>query len=408
MRQQPQRELEQAQRVIIGMDPHKRSVTIEVITPDESVIGAGRFGTDAAGYAALTDYVNQLQPDPGLRVWAIEGCAGIGHHVATRLLADGEHVLDVPPKLSARIRMFTIGQGRKTDATDAHSVALAAVRTTGLRPVVVDEQLAVLRVLVDRRRALGEDHTRMVSQLHHLLLELIPGGAKKDLSAAQAKKLLAGVRPRDAAGKTRRRVAAELIGDLERIHARTKAADKELRTLVSATGSGLLDLHGIGPTGAARLLVEVGDITRFPNRDHFASWNGTAPIDASSGDQVRHRLSRAGNRQINRVIHTMAVVQLRHPSTEGRAYYERRKADGKTSMEAMRALKRRLSNLIYKTLLDDALQHPGAGMVTDPGGQRGNDSDSSATGSQPQHRLFGQATPGPVTPHPTTGLPQVS
>jgi transposase len=177
---------------------------------------------------------------------------------------------------------------------------------------------------------------------------------------------------------------------------------------VAATGTGLLDLHGIGPSGAARLLVEVGDITRFPNRDHFASWNGTAPIDASSGDQVRHRLSRAGNRQINRVLHTMAVVQLRHPTTEGRAYYDRRTADGKTSMEAMRALKRRLSNLIYKTLLDDALKTTAAGMATDPGGQRGNDSVSSAAGSQPQHRLFGQPTPGPVEPHPTTALPQVS
>lgn len=187
----------------------------------------------------------------------------------------------------------------------------------GLRSVVNDEQLAVLRVLVDRRRSLGEDHTRMVSQLRHLLLELIPGGAKKDLSAAQAKALLAKVRPRDAAGKTRRRVAAELVADLERICAK-KAADKELRELVAATGTSLLDLNGIGPSGAARLVVEVGDITRFPDRGHFASWNGTAPIDASSGDQVRHRLSRAGNRQINRVLHIMATVQLRNP-TEGRA-----------------------------------------------------------------------------------------
>ena len=126
------------------------------------------------------------------------------------------------------------------------------------------------------------------------------------------------------AGKTRRRVAAELIGDLERIYARKKAADKELRELVAATGTGLLDLHGIGPSGAARLLVEVGDITRFPDRNHFASWTGTAPIDASSGDHVRHRLSRGGNRQINRTLHMMATVQLRNP-TEGRAYYDRKK-----------------------------------------------------------------------------------
>ena len=131
-----------------------------------------------------------------------------------------------------------------------------------------------------------------------------------------------------------------------------------------------MDLHGIGPSGAARLLVEVGDITRFPDRDHFASWNGTAPIDASSGDQVRHRLSRAGNRQINRVLHIMATVQLRNP-TEGRAYYDRRKADGKTSMEAMRALKRRLSNIVYRTMVDDAITATAQRLKDGPGRANG-------------------------------------
>src|SRR3954464_2108882 len=194
----------------------------------------------------------------------------------------------------------------------------------------------------------------MISQLHQLLLELIPGGAKKDLSAAQAKALLAKVRPRDTVGKTRRRVAAELISDLERIYQRKKAANKELTELLAATGTTLTDLPGIGPSGAARLLVEVGDITRFPNKAHFASWNGTAPIDASSGDQVRHRLSRAGNRQINRVLHIMARVQLRNPS-EGRDYYDRKKADGKAPMEAMRCLKRRLSDIVYQQMLNDAI-----------------------------------------------------
>lgn len=390
-------------RVVIGMDPHKRSVTIEVMTADETVLGGGRYGTDAAGFAAMSRYVSQF-PD---RIWAIEGCSGIGHHVAMRILAAGEEVLDVPPKLSARTRVFATGQGRKTDATDAHSVALVGTRMAGLRPVVNDEQLAVLRLLVDRRRSLGDEHTRKTSQLHQLLLELIPGGAKKDLSAAQAKALLATVRPRDVVGKTRRRVAAELVADLERIYARKKAANKELTELVKATGTTLLDLHGIGPSGAARLLVEVGDITRFPDRDHFASWNGTAPIDASSGDQVRHRLSRAGNRQINRVVHIMATVQLRN-ATEGRAYYDRRKAEGKTSMEAMRALKRRLSNIVYKTLLDDTITHAAAGSRTGPGGQRGDDSDSSAAGSQPHTSSSDKPLPGPAEPQPRTTLPAAS
>ena len=170
-------------RVVIGMDPHKRSATIEVMAGDETIIGAGRFGTSRDGYAAMIKYAKQW-PN---RIWAIEGCQGIGRHIAHRLLADDEQVVDVPPKLSARARVFATGQGRKTDATDAHSIALVGTRMTGLRPVVNDEQLALLRILVDRRRCLGADHTRMISQLHQLLLELIPGGAKKSLSAAQAK-----------------------------------------------------------------------------------------------------------------------------------------------------------------------------------------------------------------------------
>ena len=165
--------------VVIGMDPHKRSVTIEVMTSDEQVLGGGRFTTDVEGFTSLLAYA-AAWPN---RVWAVEGCAGIGRHVAQRLIAEGESVVDVPAKLSARVRVFATGQGRKTDDTDAHSIALVGVRMTGLRAVVDDEQLELLRILVDRRRSLGEDHTRMVSQLHQLLLELIPGGAKKDLSA---------------------------------------------------------------------------------------------------------------------------------------------------------------------------------------------------------------------------------
>jgi transposase len=390
---------ETTRQVVIGMDPHKRSVTIEVMDAEETVLDGGRFGTDEAGFAAMTDYVNRFTD----RVWAIEGCNGIGHHIAARLVELGEDVVDVPPKLSARARVFSTGQGRKTDATDAHSVALVGTRMSGLRPVVNNEELAVLRVLVDRRGWLGEEHTRKVAQLHHLLLELIPGGAKKDLSAAQAKALLAKVRPRDVAGKARRRVAAELVADLERIYLRKKAADKELTELLRSTGTSLLDLNGIGPTGAARLLVDVGDVARFPDRGHFASWNGTAPIDASSGDHVRHRLSRQGNRQINRTLHIMATVQLRRPS-EGRAYYDRKRADGKSPMEAMRCLKRRLSDLVYKTMLDDLAKTTGTG----PGGQRGNDSDSSATGSQPHTGSSDRSLPGPARHHPRTPLPAAS
>ncbi|WP_131104668.1 IS110 family transposase [Ornithinimicrobium sufpigmenti] len=387
-------------RVVIGMDPHKRSVTIEVMTADESILGGGRFSTDADGYARLLAYARAWPH----RVWAVEGCAGIGKHVADRLVADGEDVVDVPAKMSARVRIFTTGQGRKTDATDAHSIALVGVRMSGLRPVINDDQLEVLRMCVDRRRSLGEEHTRKVCQLHKLLLELIPGGAKTSLSAAQAKELLKKVRPTTAAGKVRKAHAVELAEDLAKIYARTKAADKELKALVEATGTTLMSLHGIGPSGAARLLVEVGDVTRFPDRNHFASWTGTAPIDASSGEHTRHRLSRGGNRQINRVLHIMAVVQLRTRTTEGRAYYDRKKAGGKTSMEALRCLKRRLSDLVYKAMLDDLAGH----TKTGPGGHKGDDSDSSATGSQPAAGSSDKPLPGPATTKPTTTLPAAS
>jgi transposase len=144
-------------RVVIGMDPHKRSVTIEVMAPDETVLGAGRYATDVAGFRSM---MHCAKPWPE-RVWAIEGCSGIGRQVANRLLADGELVVDVPPKLSARTRVFATGQGRKTDATDAHSVALVGTRMAGLRPVINDQQLAILRILVDRRRSVGDDHTRI-------------------------------------------------------------------------------------------------------------------------------------------------------------------------------------------------------------------------------------------------------
>jgi transposase len=180
------------------------------------------------------------------------------------------------------------------------------------------------------------------------------------------------------------------LSDLERIYQRKKEANKELSTLLAATGTSLTSLHGVGPSGAARLLAEVGQVTRFPTRAHFASWNGTAPIDASSGDQVRHRLSRAGNRQINRVLHIMAVVQLRNP-TQGRAYYDRKVAAGKTPREAMRALKRRLSDVACRQMTTDA-----KARETGPGGHVGAAADSGAAGLHPSTGTSEKSLPGPA------------
>jgi transposase len=384
--------------VVIGMDPHKRSATIEIIDDRQKVLSGGRFGTDRDGYRAMLAAGRKF----GDRIWAVEGCNGIGRHIAQRLVADGEPVVDVPAKLSARARVFSTGQGRKTDPAGAHSVALAGLHSPGLRVITADDAMVALRLLADRRDELGVARSQTVNRLHRLLLELLPGGAKKFLSAAQAKDLLATVRPRDIAGKTRRRLAAEMVTELTRIDKRIKTADTELKELVTATGSSLLQLHGIGPSGAARLLGDVGDIARFADKGRFASWNGTAPLDASSGDQVRHRLSRAGNRRINRTLHIMAIVALRN-DTEGRAYYRRKLAAGKTTMEALRCLKRRLSDVVCQQMRTDAKR-----LAAGPGGHTGASSQSSAADSHPGIGTSDKSLPGPATSKLRTGLPAAS
>ena len=380
--------------VIVGMDPHKRSATIEVIDAREKVLAQGRFGTGQDGYKMMLA-VGRRFPD---RTWAAGGCGGIGRHLAQRLIADGEIVLDVPAKLSARARVSATGQGRKSDPVDAHSVAVAALRTDGLQVVAADGETVALRLLADRRDGLGHARTDTVNRLHRLLLELLPGGAKKFLSAQQARALLAAVRPRDIAGRTRRQLASELISELAAIDKKIKAANTQLTELVAATGSGLQGLNEIGPSSAARLLGDIGDISRFANRGHFASWNGTAPIEASSGEQKRHRLSRAGNRRINRVLHIMAIVQLRY-DTEGRAYYRRKLAAGKTSMEAIRCLKRRLSDVVYRQMTNDA-KAPGTG----PGGHLGTATGSSAAGSNLCTGTSEKSLPGPAANDPMPNL----
>jgi transposase len=174
-------------------------------------------------------------------------------------------------------------------------------------------------------------------------------------------------------GKTMRRMAAEELTDLVAVDAKLKAIKNELRAAFTDRGSHLMDLFGVGPAGAARILCDVGDVARFPDRNHFASWTGTAPLDASSGEQIRHRLSRAGNRRMNHVIHIAAIVQIRH-DTAGRAYYRRKVAAGKTPMEALRCLKRRLSDAVYRQLVADTRAIDEAG----PGGHSGASSQSSA------------------------------
>ena len=385
-------------KMYIGVDPHKLSATIEVLDDHETVLAKGRFATDKAGYAAMRKTVSGWSE----RVWAVEGSNGAGRPLAQQLLADGEYVVDVPAKLSARARSFDTGHNRKTDAHDAHAVAVVAVRTGGLRVLTYDEELEVLRMLVDRRDELTRTRVQTVNRLHRLLSELTPGQAKKDLTALQAKAILAGVRPRDLAGKTRRRLAAEQLAELVTVEKKMKALTKELKAMVLARGSTLMDLTGVGPVVAARILADVGDVARFADRNRFASWTGTAPLDASSGEQIRHRLSRAGNRKMNHVLHIAAACQARL-DTPYRRYYRRKLAQGKTRPEAMRCLKRRISDAVYRQLLTDArraefnaaAEHESA----DPGGHCGASLTSSAADSHPLIDTSDQPLPGPA--HPT-------
>jgi transposase len=245
-----------------------------------------------------------------------------------------------------------------------------------------DAELEVLRMLVDRREELSRAKVQAVNRLHRLLSELVPGQSKKDITAVQAKAILASVRPRDAVGKTRKRLAFEQLAEMVAIEKKMKAASQELKALVVARGSHLMDLTGVGPVVAARILADVGDVARFADRNRFASWTGTAPLDASSGEQIRHRLSRAGNRKANHVIHIAAACQIRLEGP-GRAYYRRKLAAGKTRMEAMRCLKRRISDALYRQLRADARTGARVGSNAGPGGHRGASHVSSAAGFHP-------------------------
>ncbi|MFQ6332123.1 IS110 family transposase [Nocardia sp. CWNU-33] len=163
--------------VIIGMDPHKHSATIEVIDETGRVLATGRYRTEATGYAEMLTATQRFTD----RVWAVEGCNGIGRDLAHRLVHDGETVIDVPAKLSAQVRVFATGNGRKTDPVDAHSVVLAALHAPNLRRVTADPELIALGMLADRRDELGRARTETLCRLHRLLLELIAGGAKQFL-----------------------------------------------------------------------------------------------------------------------------------------------------------------------------------------------------------------------------------
>jgi len=236
--------------------------------------------------------------------------------------------------------------------------------------------------------------TQVVCRLHAVLCELVPGGVARAIIAAHAARLVGSITPSGAVEAARCELAAAFPGDLRRIDAQLRETRKKLAAAVRASGTSLTGLLGVGPVIAATVIGGAREVSRFPDRDHFAADNGTAPIEVSSGNRKACRLSRRGNRRLNHAIHMAAVTQIRQRHSEGRACFDKKPGEGKTRKEALRALKRRISDVIFTRLRADAQR--AAGPANGPGGQQGNDSAASAAGSHPRHRLFGKATPGPA------------
>src|SRR6266516_3896050 len=316
---------------MIGVDPHKGSHTAVVLDAGEVVLGQVRV---TARRDQLLRLQRWAQPWPD-RVWAVEGARGLGHLLAQQLLACGERVVDVQPKLAARVRLLNTGAVNKNDPNDARSVAVAALRSSDLREVLVEDQTAVLRLWARRYRDLGSARTQLVCRLHAVLCELVPGGFAKEISAGQAAVVLSGLSPRDAIDTARLEFAEVLLEDLRRIDNQRCDTRCRLTWLVAASKTCLTDLYGVGPIIAVTVLGYVGDISRFPTRDQFAAYNGTALIEVSSGNRRIYRLSRRGNRQRNHSIHMAAVTQIRYPATIGRTYYDRKVADGMAHKSAL-------------------------------------------------------------------------
>jgi transposase len=285
----------------------------------------------------------------------VENAGGLGRHLAVRLAAAGESVVDVPPKLSARVRVLSSfsGNARNNDELDALATALAASRNGRLAPVDAEAASEAMRLLSERREDLVAERTRALNRLHALLRDLVPGGVARTLSAPRAARILRGIRPKGASARLRRRLASEVLRDVRTLDRKIADLNGRIEAEVEASGTTLTEIFGIGPILAARIIGTVSDVTRFPTKSHFASYSGTAPVEVSSGDVVRHRLSLAGNRRLNYALHMVAVCQARSDARGG-AYYRKKIDEGKSRKEALRCLKRRICDAVFRSLVADS------------------------------------------------------
>jgi len=383
--------------MLIGIDPHKTTHTATAVEP-----GTNREVASIRLDASLQEYRRMLTwaarwPQ---RRWAIENAEGLGRHLASWLLARGEDVVDVPSTATARVRQLSRGGGRKNDRIDAAAAACVAAWQGGARPLAAEGTADALAVLDERRVNLSQARVRAVNQLHALLRALLAGGAPTDLSATTAAALLRTIRPTGEVERVRKAVAADLVAEIRSLDTRLKASTKAIAELVERSGSTLTNTVGIGPIVAGRLIARTGRPSRFPSSAAYANYVGAAPVEVASADKTRHRLSRTGDRQLNSVLHTAAITQIRMSGSKGNLYYKTKIAEGKTPREAKRCLKRRLADHVWRVMTADERR-----QAASPRGHPGATLQSSATGSTPTASSSDKSLPRPASRDCTTTHP---
>jgi transposase len=335
--------------VVLGIDAHKRTHT--VVAVDEVGRQLGMRVTQATSTAAHLDLVRWAGRFGSDRRWAVEDCRHLSRRLEADLLAAGEQIVRVPPKLMANCRDFARTYG-KSDPIDALAVARAALREPDLPAARLDGPERELRLLADHREDLVGERTRMISRLRWHLHELDPGWDPAPRSLTSRKNLDAvTARLADLDGLVAR-LAADVAGRIGTLTTDINALEREIAVLVRQLAPSLLAVPGVAELTAAKIVGQTAGVRRFRSNHAYARHNGTAPLPAWSANPNRHRLSRTGNRQLNCAIHRIAVTQIRcHPPAQ--AYLKARMTAGDTKTEALRALKRRLSDIVYRALLAD-------------------------------------------------------
>ena len=333
----------------IGIDTHKATLAVSAVDDLGRQVAAGTFSNDPRGHVALLRWT---QRQPGPRRIGIEGAGSFGAAVAEVLVAAGESVVEVPAQFTLRERRSLLQRG-KSDPGDALAIARLTAREPRLAALRRPGVAADLKLLVRARDQLMAERTRLINQLHADLLVLAPGYGVglPNLSAARHQAAAARLLGRQAG--VRAELARQRLGQLRTLSGQADQLEQRIAALVAVSRSSLPRLVGIGPLTAATLLGEAGEVTRYHGSPAFAAMSGTAPLPASSGQRQRHRLNRGGNRQLNRALHTMALVQARW-DPRARAYLARRTAAGNSRREAIRALKWHLARVVYRTMLADA------------------------------------------------------